>query len=157
MIEMSGEEVRSTTVMSSTTSIAPSRTWPEASSISVAHARGHRVAFDVALAPAADVARHVLGGEGVAVLPGDARADAERVFGRVVVGLPSSRSMPRIEPSLLYSTRYSRLPRVTLEISDQSAVRVSLSARRLICIRSVPPSALGRSACAAAGSAPIRV
>ncbi len=53
------------------------------------HAAGHRVALDVAVAPAGDVAGHVIGGEVVAVRPLDARADLQGVFGRVVVGGPA--------------------------------------------------------------------
>ena len=54
-----------------------------------ADARRHRVAFDITLAPACDVARHVFGGEGVTVVPGHAGTDLERIFGRVVVGFPA--------------------------------------------------------------------
>ncbi len=54
-----------------------------------AHARGHRVAFDVLLAPAADVEDNVFRGEIVAVGPLDALAEVQRVLGRIVVDLPA--------------------------------------------------------------------
>ena len=50
---------------------------------------GHRVALDILLAPAGDVAGHVLGGEIVAIVPLHALADVQRVFGGVVVDLPA--------------------------------------------------------------------
>ena len=53
------------------------------------HALGHRVALDGGIAPAADIVDHVVGAEGVAVVPCHALADMEGIFGRVVVHLPA--------------------------------------------------------------------
>ncbi|OIQ71885.1 hypothetical protein GALL_464970 [mine drainage metagenome] len=53
-----------------------------------AHAARHRVALNVAIAPAGDVEHHVLGSEIVAVRPFHALADVEGELGRVVIGNP---------------------------------------------------------------------
>ena len=52
------------------------------------HARGHRIAFDGLVAPAVDIEDNVVGGEGVAVVPGHALAHVQNVFGRVGVDVP---------------------------------------------------------------------
>ncbi len=57
-------------------------------------AAGHRVRLDLLVAPALDVAGDVLGGEGIAVVPGHALADLEGVEGRVVVHLPAVQQHP---------------------------------------------------------------
>ena len=51
-------------------------------------AASHRVALDVLFTPASDVACNVFGGEIVTVVPLDALADHQRVFGGVVIGFP---------------------------------------------------------------------
>ncbi len=52
------------------------------------HAGGHRVALDGAVAPAHQVEHDVVRSEGVAVVPGHALTDMERVFGGVLVHVP---------------------------------------------------------------------
>ena len=52
------------------------------------HARGHRIAGNARVAPAVHIEYDVVGGEGVAVVPGHARAHVQDVFGRVGVDVP---------------------------------------------------------------------
>jgi len=54
-----------------------------------AHPRSHRVALDIAVAPAGDVEGDIGGGEGIAVRPCDAGADVQGIFGGVVVDIPA--------------------------------------------------------------------
>ena len=52
-------------------------------------APGHRVALDRFIAPARDVARHIVGGEGRAIVPRDTFAHIQHIFGGVFVDLPA--------------------------------------------------------------------
>ena len=86
---MSGVGSLSLTVMSSTLVIAPSRSLLRRSVDQRAHAAGHRIAFGGFVAPAREVEDHVVGVEGVAIVPGHALAHMQRVFGGVVVDFPA--------------------------------------------------------------------
>ena len=49
----------------------------------------HRVAFDIAIGPTAKVAHHIIGGERIAVVPGHALTQVQRVDGRIIIGGPA--------------------------------------------------------------------
>ncbi len=53
------------------------------------HATGHRVAFNALVAPHFNVARHVGGGEVVAIVPLHAFTDVQGVLGGIVIGRPA--------------------------------------------------------------------
>jgi hypothetical protein len=150
MIVMSGALSLSVTVMSSTMVIAPSRALPVASSIS----DDTRAAIEL---PST-----VLSAQPVITRATSAEVKASPLFhvtpGRTLrvnsvasaFASQLSSSIPRSEPSGLYSTMYSSQPRVKFASSDQSKVRGSFIARVSICIRRVPPATAWASALAGA-------
>ena len=89
------------------------------------HAGGHGVVLHPGVAPARDVARHVLGGERVAVVPGHTGADVERILGRVVVHLPAfQKHPPERTVAVVFDEILQEAPRLVADLGPVVSARL---------------------------------
>ena len=81
-----------------------------------AEAAGHRIALGLLLGPAGEIEDHVVGGEGVAIVPGRALARMQHVFGGVVIHFPG---FDEVGPERVFvGVLDQRLERLALGIGD---------------------------------------
>ncbi len=85
-----------------------------------AEAAGHGIALGALVGPAGEVEDHVIGVERVAVVPGDALAQMQRVFGGVVVNVPALEQVGL--EGVVLGVFHQRLERLALGVGDLGPV-----------------------------------